>query len=257
MQKLVVVADDFGLCASVNDGIIDAYQNGIVTELSLMLGSPGTEDAIRKARDAGIETIGLHCLLTFWKDKGSLTRRGDYKQLFEEKTEMEIKSLFDAEVALFEKLLGRPPSHITSQYSIHGHPKLLPVVLDYCKRSGVPVRIPHPPLLDGNELLHGDSASIVKRVRDAGCKTTDRCCGFMLGEYDEMQGGIIKAIADIGEGESAEVLLHPGYESPELVTLTSMVRARPRDVALAKDDVIKRALEKSDVSLVTFKDAAR
>lgn len=62
-MKLVVIADDFGLCQSVNEGIVDATINGIVCEPSLMLGSPGTDHALTLARQHNIENIGIHMVL--------------------------------------------------------------------------------------------------------------------------------------------------------------------------------------------------
>ncbi len=45
-KKLVVVADDFGFCASVNLGILKSYTQGIVTEISLMVNSNSSKEAI-------------------------------------------------------------------------------------------------------------------------------------------------------------------------------------------------------------------
>ena len=36
-KRLIVSADDFGLTVKVNEGIIEAYRNGIVTSASLMV----------------------------------------------------------------------------------------------------------------------------------------------------------------------------------------------------------------------------
>lgn len=252
MKKLVVVADDFGLCESVNDGIIDAYNNGIVTELSLMLGSPGTEDAVHKASQQGIDTIGLHCLLTFWKDRGDITRREDYKILFSEKTEDEIADLFYQEIDLFIKTVGRPPTHITSQYSICGYPKLLKTVVAYCAKQNIPMRIPKSPLIKRDELTEGDTRKMSAFVREHGARTTDTIFGHMLGDYPSIEKAVINDIMSVSDNQSAELLLHPGYVSDFLVSITSMVDERPRDVAIATSEVVKSALKDSGVVLVPY-----
>ena len=43
--RLIVNADDFGLCAGVNQGIIEAHERGIVTSASLMVRYPAAEAA--------------------------------------------------------------------------------------------------------------------------------------------------------------------------------------------------------------------
>src|SRR5206468_3886617 len=45
MKYLVVNADDFGACAGVNRGIVEANRHGIVTSASLMVEMPGSEEA--------------------------------------------------------------------------------------------------------------------------------------------------------------------------------------------------------------------
>lgn len=45
MKRLIVNADDFGLCASVNRGVLEAHRRGIVTSASLLATAPGFEEA--------------------------------------------------------------------------------------------------------------------------------------------------------------------------------------------------------------------
>ena len=44
MKYLVVNADDFGVCAGVNRGIVEAHRRGIVSSASLMVEMPGSEE---------------------------------------------------------------------------------------------------------------------------------------------------------------------------------------------------------------------
>lgn len=54
------VADDFGLNADVNAAIVTGHVNGGLTGASLMLGQPGTADAIARARQHPSLSIGWH-----------------------------------------------------------------------------------------------------------------------------------------------------------------------------------------------------
>ena len=60
MRLLIVNADDFGLSRCVNEGIIEAHRNGIVTSTSLMVNRPGAEHASELVRDCPDLGLGLH-----------------------------------------------------------------------------------------------------------------------------------------------------------------------------------------------------
>ena len=62
--KLIVHADDFGLSEKVNEGIIRAHRDGIVTSASLMANGEAFESAIRLARCSPSLDVGIHLTLT-------------------------------------------------------------------------------------------------------------------------------------------------------------------------------------------------
>jgi len=62
-RRLIVNADDFGLSASVNEAVIRAHREGILTTASLMVNEPGFEQAVALARENPRLGVGLH--LTF------------------------------------------------------------------------------------------------------------------------------------------------------------------------------------------------
>jgi len=59
-RRLIVNADDFGLRAGVNRGIIEAHKNGIVTSASLMVNRPYAAEAADYARGHPKLSVGLH-----------------------------------------------------------------------------------------------------------------------------------------------------------------------------------------------------
>jgi chitin disaccharide deacetylase len=61
--KLIVRADDFGMCHSVNEGIVKAFTEGIVTQVSVMVPCPWFTEAAALARSHGIP-VGIHQTLT-------------------------------------------------------------------------------------------------------------------------------------------------------------------------------------------------
>ncbi|HTL52263.1 MAG TPA: ChbG/HpnK family deacetylase [Planctomycetota bacterium] len=72
---LVVIADDFGMSPSMNEGIIDTYQQGILTTTTLMAPCPAFGHAVALAHQTAIP-VGVHLTLNAEWDGyrwGSLT----------------------------------------------------------------------------------------------------------------------------------------------------------------------------------------
>jgi len=60
---LIVTADDFGLHQAVNEAVEQANRAGVLSAASLMMGSPATADAVRRARRLPRLRVGLHIVL--------------------------------------------------------------------------------------------------------------------------------------------------------------------------------------------------
>lgn len=60
MKRLLFIADDFGMDASVNAAIVRACREGALHGASLMLGQPGTDEAVELARATPSLLVGWH-----------------------------------------------------------------------------------------------------------------------------------------------------------------------------------------------------
>src|SRR5580704_16194867 len=63
VRRLIVNADDFGLTAGVNRGVLEAHRAGIVTYTTLMANSKAFDDAIHLARLSPKLSVGCHLVL--------------------------------------------------------------------------------------------------------------------------------------------------------------------------------------------------
>lgn len=61
--RLIVQADDFGMCHAVNEGVVEAFENGILTQASVMAPCPWFGEAVVLAKRHTIP-VGLHGTLT-------------------------------------------------------------------------------------------------------------------------------------------------------------------------------------------------
>ena len=62
-KQLVVNADDFGFTPDVNEGIVEAHRDGILTATTLMANGAAFEDAVRLARQTPTLDVGCHLVL--------------------------------------------------------------------------------------------------------------------------------------------------------------------------------------------------
>jgi chitin disaccharide deacetylase len=103
VRRLIVNADDFGLAAGVNEGIIEAHISGILTSTSLMVDRPATADAVRLTREHPALSVGLH----YVEDGPEIDEPG------------RAARTFAAQLARFRELTGADPTHVDSHHHVH------------------------------------------------------------------------------------------------------------------------------------------
>jgi predicted glycoside hydrolase/deacetylase ChbG (UPF0249 family) len=122
VRLLIVNADDFGLARGVNEGIVEAHVNGIVTSTSLMVRRSAADEAAALAAAHPDLSLGLH-----FEDEGS--DLGDPGQ---------AERAFLAQLGRFRELVGRDPTHVDSHH--HVHARHLSVFKSLVDPLGVPLR---------------------------------------------------------------------------------------------------------------------
>ncbi len=138
MKNLIVNADDFGLSRSINQGIIEAFRQGIVTSTSLMVNMPGFEDALVLMAKNPALGVGLHVnFLRGWsvsQEKGrDVLGRGEHFSdnigLFLARIYWQGIRCIEKECrAQIEKALGRGVriTHLDSEKNMH----MVPVIFE-------------------------------------------------------------------------------------------------------------------------------
>lgn len=137
-RYLIVNADDFGLSPGVNRGIIKAHECGIVTSASLMVRMPAAAEAAAYAREHPSLSVGLHFDLGEWT-----YRNGNWECVYEVAPVDDIAAAAreaDKQLAAFQRLLGRKPSHIDSHQHIHREEPIRSILLGLANRLAVPLR---------------------------------------------------------------------------------------------------------------------
>ena len=135
---LIVNADDFGLSAGVNAGVIAAHERGIVTSASLMVRWPAAVEAARYAVTHRGLSLGLHLDLGEWQ-----CANGQWRPLYEVvPADDPAAAAAEArrQLETFRELAGANPTHIDSHQHVHRGDAVRGVVLDLATEMGIPAR---------------------------------------------------------------------------------------------------------------------
>lgn len=136
MKRLIVNADDFGYAKGINEGIIKAYKDGIVTSISLMVNGKAVSHGVTLVKKNPKLGLGLHFqiedddLQVLWQTKRVIA------SVLIEKTKKE----FLYQIETFKRLTGLSPDHIDGHHHVHKMPRIYPFIRRWCKENSIPYR---------------------------------------------------------------------------------------------------------------------
>jgi predicted glycoside hydrolase/deacetylase ChbG (UPF0249 family) len=116
-RRLVVNADDFGLSAGINAGIVRAHTEGIVTSASLMVHGDAAREAVRATRELPGLDLGLHVDLAEW-----VCADGEWRAAYaivDTADPDAVAGEFERQLDRFQTLTGRLPTHLDSHQHVH------------------------------------------------------------------------------------------------------------------------------------------
>lgn len=135
---LIVNADDLGLSAGVNAGIVEAHERGIVTSASLMVRAAAAAAAADLVREQAELAVGLHLDIAEWRFEV-----GEWRVAYErcapedpDAVEAECRGQVDA----FRQLTGRDPTHLDSHQHTHMSEPVASVAARLAAELEVPLR---------------------------------------------------------------------------------------------------------------------
>ena len=266
-KRLVVNADDFGFTPDVNEGILEAHRNGILTATTVMANGAAFEHAVGLARQAPGLDVGCHLVLiggrslvtgaAFPATVGQLLRAIATRRIrVYDELRAQMVRIIDA---------GLEPTHLDT----HKHTHLAPPVLEAVARLGEEFRIPwiRRPMDFPLSATRG-TAPLAKRLTSAGigllrrrfhhvledhnCRTTDHFAGFQItGRFRTQE--LVELMGVIPEG-STEFMCHPGRCGEALRKApTRLKESREAELAALTAAEVREALERTGIELVNYR----
>ncbi|HYC50755.1 MAG TPA: ChbG/HpnK family deacetylase [Gemmatimonadaceae bacterium] len=275
--KLVVNADDLGLAESVNRGIADTVELGVVTSASLIVNMHALDDAIRKLRylrAIGKQiSVGLHFNIVTGQPLShcpSLVdeRTGDFYPLrtliFRAVARLinleDVERELDAQLRMAKVSLakvGMRVTHIDSHRHAHCLPGIFELVTRAAEANGIS-HVRHP--YEANAVLRRPRAvlashllrTILYRQRPMDDVSFT---GFGAMASPTFQRDIAKILKGLPEG-TTELMVHPGYDSRELAAVDSYRAAREREVYALISPRLRERIDELGVELTHFGQAS-
>ncbi len=138
LRCLIVNADDFGLSPGVNRGIIQAHEHGVVTSASLMVRGPAADPAADYARSHPRLSLGLHLDLGEWRYTGEAWQPA--YEVVPASDAAAVADEIERQLKGFERLVGRPPTHLDSHQHVHRSEPVLAIASRLARALGITLR---------------------------------------------------------------------------------------------------------------------
>lgn len=279
MISVIVNADDFGLHRGINQGIIKAHREGILSSATLMANMPGFEEAVILAHENSGLGIGVHLNVvrgfplspperipnllrsdgTFFGDvlmlRRRLRRRPELVREIEREWRSQIEKVLAADISV---------SHLDSEKHSHILGPLLPLAaklageygfgrIRFINELGVTV---HPVQSFKTCYATLSCLRMKKRLREEGILTTDRFIG--IAASGRITASAMRRILNRLRDGVTEIMVHPGFILPEMLELEKQIgsyyinKYREQELAALLDGDLKKILSERKIRLINY-----
>ena len=151
-RRLIVNADDFGRSHSINEAVIRAHREGILTSASLMVNESGFDEAVKFAKENPKLGVGLHLTLLHshsalppGKIPSLVNARGEFpncpvgvgmKYFFRGGLREQLRAEIHAQFEKFHST-GFPLDHVNGHLHLHLHPAIFKILMEDFDKLGI------------------------------------------------------------------------------------------------------------------------
>lgn len=270
--EVIINGDDFGYGPASSDGIVKAYQYGILTSTSAMVNLLEGSEKITNFQpeiDKPRIGIGVHLNLTFGKPLApevwgmeAFTRphRGTgkpeewqgsaWRQYFSRFSGDQILAEFRAQIKRAQELFGEI-DHLDSHQGAASYPPAKEVYEKLAKEFNLGVRFLSP--LSENSVYGGDflfDEDYPEVVRHRGIRTADHVDMTYYHSKSDPVGEFCRALESIQDGELVEFMFHPASDP-------SLGDWRVKDLGILTNDRVIQTVKDAGIKLTTYRDSSR
>lgn len=272
--RLIVNADDFGLSESVNAAVLEAYERGILTSCSLMVGEVAAPAAVRTARERPGLAVGLHLTTVrghtvlpppvvprLVDASGRLSNNpgwAGFRYAVDRRAQAELEQELRAQFERFREF-GLPLSHVDGHLHMHLHPFIFDRVVALaeefdCHRIRIPREDWWAYRRDVGLRAMAQAplalvfALLVRRARRRLAGRSFVWAQSVNGFFrtDRMDEGALLSLLQRLPAGDHEVYSHPDTEGRGA--------AGERELAALTSPEVRRLLEKREIRRITYRD---
>lgn len=231
MKKIIFNADDLGLSALTDSGIIECAKNGVVKSASLMITSPDAKESYMNAILNKI-SVGLHLDVTTLNNflEGKVKDALSRNIVLSNKELDQIIEEFQKQLDLYIKMFGVFPDHINHHHPLYFISGFTQKFKEWVIGTMIPTRC----------------------FRDLG-KTNLKCPNYTGFEfYDKENLTLTKLIEMINKSPDGvtEIMTHPGRLDTDLNSV--YIAEREIQLNILTDPKLKRCLFEEGIEITDF-----
>jgi len=277
-KRIIINADDFGLCDGVNKAVAQAHTEGVLTSATIMANMPAAEEAVKIAKKLPSLGVGVHlnlfegrpvskdshvdCLLdadgrfAFSPVRLSLLSIGRHKIRNAIRTELaaQIQWVIDSSLA---------PTHLDSHKHIHSFPAIFPIVCELARRFRIAAvrftfepkqlsQIPWP-LSSKEERKKAGKVRLmakINRMQNSSFLKTNALLGIAhMGRIDV---NFFKAVTLYSSAATAEVMTHPGLADGAEPDETKLLHQQKTELTALCSERTKQYFKDAQIKLVHY-----
>jgi len=278
-RRLIVNADDFGASEEVNEAVIRAFQEGVLTSCSLMVTGEAFNHAVRLAKENPRLAVGIHLVTVLGRavlsksvipslvdDQGRFSNdpvASGLRYFFSRSARRQLKQELAAQFDRF-KATGLRLSHIDGHLHMHIHPVVFDVAVKLGEQHGVRrMRVPEDDLalarrfrrdLPLGDRVHDWLFSL--RVRSMKHRLKQKNFIFTEKVYGHFQSGRMNveyfqcALQHL-QARTNEIYFHPAYHDAALSLSAERLQGLIEFKALT-DKRIVDLLRHSQIELINY-----
>jgi hopanoid biosynthesis associated protein HpnK len=282
MKQLILNADDFGMTRGVNEGIIRAHRDGVLTSATLMANGAEFDDAVSRAKSNPKLGVGCHLVLVGGPaiaPREKISSLADANGNLPESLAglvarlssgfIRMKAIERELRAQIEKIrsAGIEPTHLDT----HAHPKVMEAVGRVAKELGITrIRKPMENLRDSWETTRHENPGRTKELIAAAAaravtpwfQAIARKYGLLSPDHFlglAMTGGLgpaaLRRMIDTLSDGSTEIMLHPGICDIDLANSGSRLQdQRETELQGLLDPGVRSALAERDIRLISYRE---
>jgi hopanoid biosynthesis associated protein HpnK len=269
-RRLIVNADDFGLSHSVNEAVIRAHREGILTGASLMVNEAGADEAVALAKENPKLGVGLHLTLLMGRSALPLEKIPDLvdsdgqfsnspvgagmRYFFKRSLRDQLRAEIQAQFEKF-RATGLTLDHVNAHLHLHLHPAIFKILMEHADKLGIKrMRLTRDCLARSQRMSRGHlfyrishaaiyawlSSRAVETLRQKEIKHAQITFGLLQNARVD-EDYVLKLLPELPPGDS-ELYSHPSLDKfrHEFAALVS-----PR---------VKEQIEKLGIKLIRYQD---